>query len=58
MKCPIHKVRPNYLKEIPLVGRANTVDQQKTNQSNESNQEDAGRFNSIRSAVYGDTDTE
>lgn len=54
MKCPTHRVRPNYLKEIPLVGRTNKVDQSETNQSQN---EDPGRFNSIKVDLYGDTDS-
>ena len=58
MKCPTHRVRPGYLKDIPLSGRMNTVEQPKNNQSNDESQEDSGKFNSIKARLYGDTDTE
>ena len=54
MKCPIHKVRPNYLKEIPLAGRTNKVEQTENNQTSP---DDPGKFNSIRYNLYGDTDS-
>ena len=55
MKCPIHKHRPGYLKQLPLNGKVNSVDQQNENQTK---QDDLGSFNSITSTFYGDTDTE
>ena len=57
MKCPVHKVRPNYLKSIPLAGKINTVDQLNTNEQQIENL--PGQFNSIKlGGVYGETDTE
>ena len=53
-KCPVHKVRPGKLKNIPLA-RVNAL----TNQSENGNtDEQPGQFNSLRARFYGDLDTD
>ena len=53
-KCPIHKVRPGKLKNIPLA-RVNTL----SNQSDESSStERPGQFNALKARFYGDLDTD
>ena len=53
-KCPVHRVRPGKLKNIPLA-RVNSISNQ-----NEDNQsvEHPGQFNSLRARFYGDLETD
>ena len=56
-KCPIHKIRPGKLKNIPLA-KVNTVSNQNQN-SEETSVEQPGQFNSLRARFYGnDLDTD
>ena len=58
-KCPIHKIRPGKLKNIPLA-KVNSVANQNQNSGDQSD-EQPGQFNSLRARFYGgdfDTDHE
>ena len=56
-KCPVHKIRPGKLKNIPLA-KVNSISNQNQN-TEEQTVEQPGQFNSLRARFYGnDLDTD
>ena len=56
MKCPVHNVRPNKFKNIPLAKVSQVSHQNAQNPQNEV--EHPGEFNALRARFYGDLNTD